>query len=71
MLRWCKQIPHFAGTITEMVRLAWQAQPAVFAGILLLTALQGALPLATAWLTKMLFDLLAGALTGSLTASLS
>jgi ATP-binding cassette subfamily B protein len=71
MLRWCKQIPHFAGTITEMVRLAWQAQPTVFVGILLLTALQGALPLATAWLTKMLFDLLAGALTGSLTASLS
>jgi len=70
MLRWTRQIPQFARTILDMIRLAWQAQPAVFAGILLLTALQGALPLATAWLTKMLFDLLAGALTGSLTASL-
>ncbi len=54
-----------------MLRLAWQAQPAIFIGLILLTALQGVIPLATAWLTKVLFDLLAQGLGGGTTLNLA
>jgi ATP-binding cassette, subfamily B, bacterial len=55
----------FAATLWAMARLGWQAQPAIYLGLILLTALQGTLPLATAWLTKLLFDLLALVVQGS------
>jgi len=54
-----KNLPEKAAATRQMVSLAWRAQPVVFSGIILLTALQGFVPLATAWLTKLLFDLLA------------
>lgn len=46
-------------TLTSMLRLAWQAHPPSFLGLILLTALQGLIPLATAWITKLIFDLVA------------
>lgn len=42
-----------------MVRLAWQAQPLLLVTLILLDTVQGLVPLAAAWLTKLLFDLLA------------
>lgn len=49
-----------------MLALAWRAQPFIFLGLLLLTMVQGLLPLGTAWLTKILFDLLSSGLRGGL-----
>jgi ATP-binding cassette, subfamily B, bacterial len=54
-----QQAPRFVVTSWTMFQLAWQAQPVICLALVLLTALQGVLPLATAWLTKLLFDLLA------------
>jgi ATP-binding cassette subfamily B protein len=42
-----------------MLKLAWQAQPALLAGLILLELVQALVPLVTAWVTKLLFDLLA------------
>ena len=53
-----------------MLKLAWQAQPVVFILLILLTMLQGVVPLGTAWLTKLLFDLLAFGLRGGLAPDL-
>jgi hypothetical protein len=55
--RW-QQIPRFTASIVTMLHLAWQAQPLICLGLVLFSLLQGILPLATAWLTKLLFDLL-------------
>jgi len=41
-----------------MVTLVWQARPICFVGLSIVLLVQGLLPLATAWLTKVLFDLL-------------
>jgi ATP-binding cassette subfamily B protein len=49
-----------------MTRLVWQAYPAGFVGLLLLTLVQGLVPLGTAWLTKVLFDWLALVVRGDL-----
>ena len=49
-------------TGSKMVALAWQAQPMCFAGLLAVLFIQGLIPLGTAWLTKVLFDLLSQAL---------
>lgn len=46
----------------SMTRLAWQAYPVGFAGIIGIELLQGLIPVGTAWLTKLLFDLLANTL---------
>ena len=67
MLSWFKGVPRFFATMLAMLRLAWQAQPAVFGGLILLTTLQGLVPLTTAWLTKVLFDRLVPALQGDVT----
>ncbi len=45
-----------------MFRLAWQAHPTFLGGIIFLTIFQGGMPLASAWITKLLFDLLAQSL---------
>lgn len=54
-----KNADKFGKTLTRMLGLAWQAHPAIFLSLILLTALQGIAPLVTAWITKLLFDLLA------------
>jgi ATP-binding cassette subfamily B protein len=43
----------------------WQAHAFALSGTILLNILQGLLPLATAWITKLLFDLLAQRLAGT------
>lgn len=46
-------------TLFNIFTLIWGAQPLALPGTILLNILQGLLPLATAWITKLLFDLLA------------
>lgn len=55
---WLTQGRRMAGDITQMSTLAWQAQPVCFVGLIILQLLQGLFPLGTAWLSKILFDLL-------------
>jgi ATP-binding cassette subfamily B protein len=59
MQRWLKNSAPFTVSISAMLRLAWGAHPGIFLVLILLTLLQGVLPLGVAWLTKWLFDLLA------------
>lgn len=66
-----QQVRHFVSTALTMLRLAWQAQPTICLALILLTALQSLLPLTAAWLTKLLFDLLALAFRGNLTPVLT
>jgi ATP-binding cassette subfamily B protein len=54
-----------------MLRLAWRAQPIIFVSLILLTMMQGLLPLGSAWLTKLLFDLLALSFQGGLASDLA
>lgn len=42
--------------------MAWQAQPLCFFGYIFTLIIQGLIPMATAWLTKILFDLLSQSL---------
>lgn len=44
--------------IFNMIKLAWLAQPMCFVGLILLELINGLLPPATAWFTKVLFDLI-------------
>lgn len=48
----------FISISSSIVTLAWKAQPSYFIAITLLNVLQGFLPLANAWVTKSLFDLI-------------
>jgi len=64
-----RNAPGFVAAIFRMSKLIWQAQPACFVGLIVLKVLQGLVPLATAWLTKLLFDLLARSLQGGGIAS--
>lgn len=57
--RWYTTISSFITTIAQMMIITWQAHPVYFVGLLLFTFVQGGIPLAAAWLTKVLFDLLA------------
>ncbi|MEA5503938.1 ABC transporter ATP-binding protein [Halotia wernerae UHCC 0503] len=57
--------PRFLQSISHMLKLVWQAYPAAFIGILLLTIFQGLIPLANAWVTKVLLDWLTQLLIGS------
>jgi ATP-binding cassette, subfamily B, bacterial len=54
-----------------MLNLAFKAQPACFTGLVLLEGVQSVVPLASAWLTKLLIDRLAQSLTGSVGSGLS
>ncbi|HLV99933.1 MAG TPA: ABC transporter ATP-binding protein [Ktedonobacterales bacterium] len=56
--------PDFLTTLGRMGRLAWQAYPAGFLLLIATQILQGLIPLALAWITKVLFDLLAQSLQG-------
>lgn len=48
----------FISVSGSIATLAWKAQPSYFIAITLLNVLQGVLPLASAWVTKSLFDLI-------------
>jgi ATP-binding cassette subfamily B protein len=65
MIPHLKNAPRFISSVSNMFRLVWQAHPASLVGILPLTIYQAGVPLATAWITKLLFDLLAQSLTGN------
>ncbi len=58
-----RRIRHVVGSHTtslgQMLHLAWQAHPDGLVGLLGIELAQGLLPLATSWLTKLLFDRLA------------
>jgi ATP-binding cassette subfamily B protein len=56
----------FPSAALQMVRLAWEAHRLVFIGLILLQLVSGTLPIATAWVTKQIFDLLGLALQGGL-----
>lgn len=56
--------PRFLQSISQMLKLVWQAYPAACIGTLLLTILQGLIPLANAWVTKVLLDWLTQLLVG-------
>ena len=58
-------IKQFVQVIAQMLHLAWQAYPPACIGSILFTVVQGLLPLASAWVTKVLFDWLAQRLTGN------
>ena len=66
MLFWSKEFRSSVLTVCGMANFAWQAQPACFVGIILSNILQGFYPLATAWVTKLLFDLLSRGLQSGL-----
>ncbi|MGI0134637.1 MAG: hypothetical protein ACREBW_06750, partial [Candidatus Micrarchaeaceae archaeon] len=53
---------NFFVVVPRMIRLAWKAQPLCFVGVLDIRCIQGLFPLATAWVTKVLFDLFAQSL---------
>jgi ATP-binding cassette, subfamily B, bacterial len=57
--RYLQQLKQFLVPLLQMAGLAWQAQPLLLVALILLDIVQGLVPLATAWLTKLLFDLLA------------
>ncbi|GJM39937.1 MAG: multidrug ABC transporter permease [Ardenticatenaceae bacterium] len=57
-----KHINQFLAPIQQMVQMAWKVNPSLFVALILLDVLQGFIPLATAWLTKLLFDLLTNGL---------
>jgi len=65
MLSRLKDADKFGKTLIRMLRMILQAHPPTFFGLILLTALQALTPLASAWVTKLLFDLLALVLQGN------
>ena len=58
-------VPQLMISLGRMFGLVWKAQPAIFFSLILPTTLQGIVPLITAWIAKLLFDLLALVLKGS------
>lgn len=55
------KVSYSISSLFNLVKLVWLAYPTSFVIVILLTIIQGVIPLATAWLTKLLFDLLAQA----------
>jgi ATP-binding cassette subfamily B protein len=62
-----RNVSRLFSTASHIVQLLWQAHFLFFIGIILLTVAQGLVPLATAWVIKLLFDLLAQYLASSST----
>src|SRR2546423_8389427 len=62
--QWVNNGQHTVKAMGQMSILALRAQPLCFLAIILLQCLQGLFPLTTAWVTKVLFDLLAQSLQG-------
>ncbi len=48
----------------QAVAIAWRSQPIYFLSIIFIDVLQSVIPLVSAWITKLLFDLLADGLLG-------
>jgi len=65
--QWLKQVGVFISAISEMIQLAWLAHAVIFISSIGLTILQAILPVATAWLLKLLFDMLSQVLRTGLT----
>ncbi|MGI9058148.1 MAG: ABC transporter ATP-binding protein [Ktedonobacteraceae bacterium] len=55
---WFNSAANFIHAALSMITMPWQAQPICFVGLIVIICLQGLIPLGTAWLTKVLFDLL-------------
>jgi ATP-binding cassette, subfamily B, bacterial len=53
--------------VRDMLRLAWQAHPALLIAALVMHIIQGLFPIVTAWILKIFIDTLVGVLQGSLT----
>jgi ATP-binding cassette subfamily B protein len=64
-----KNLTAFPAAVFQMTQLAWEAHKLVFIGVLLIQVVSGLLPIATAWITKQLFDLLGLGLQGGLTSN--
>lgn len=60
-----RNVRRMASAMRQMSALAFQAQPVCFVSVITLQLLQGLLPLATAWLAKLFFDLLGQSLRGN------
>lgn len=54
----------FLQSISQMLELVWQAYPVACLGTILITIFQGLIPLANAWIIKVLLDWLAQLLVG-------
>jgi ATP-binding cassette subfamily B protein len=54
---------HFIENIVVIVRLVWQTYPGSFVSYAFIIVFEGCMPLATAWIVKLLFDSLAQSLT--------
>jgi len=65
MSRQSLRAPGTLSSLMRMIRLAWQADTKIFLSLIVLTGIQGVMPLLTAWITKLLFDLLADTLQTS------
>lgn len=55
---WLEDASRFLSAVYQMGLLAWQAQKIIFVGLLVLQVVQGFIPLASAWITKEIFDAL-------------
>jgi ATP-binding cassette subfamily B protein len=62
--RWWRDRASHAGAVGAMLKLAWQAQPACFIGLLALDLLLGLSPVVSAWIIKLIFDILPQQLQG-------
>jgi ATP-binding cassette subfamily B protein len=60
----------FPAAVLQMVQLAWEAHPVGFIGVIAVQLFSGSLPIATAWITKSLFDILGQALQGETASDL-
>jgi len=68
--KWTKRVIETLNRMREMLRLLWQTQPLSVVGLVLIDLMQSVIPLAQAWITKLLFDLLANNIRTNVTATL-
>jgi ATP-binding cassette subfamily B protein len=61
-MTWFSSAKKFATEALSMFIMPWQAQPLCYVSLIIVIILQGLLPLGTAWVMKVLFDLLSQAL---------
>lgn len=54
----------FLTIASHMIKLGWDVQPLPFMGLFVIQCIQGLVPLATAWVAKVLFDFLAADVKG-------
>jgi ATP-binding cassette subfamily B protein len=55
-------VVRFTGLLGKIIALAWRPRPVIFLGVIFLEVIQGVVPIITAWLTKLLLDLLSSRL---------